>query len=75
MSPPGTRTAEIGSGAAVAVVIMAGGEASRMGGGKPLRLLGGRTLLNRAIERAQGWSTGCSLRCGQRSRSGRGLRY
>lgn len=27
-----------------------------MGGGKPLRLLGGRTLLDRAIERAQGWT-------------------
>lgn len=27
-----------------------------MGGGKPLRLLGGRTLLDRAIEQATGWS-------------------
>lgn len=27
-----------------------------MGGGKPLRLLGARTLLDRAIERARGWS-------------------
>ena len=27
-----------------------------MGGGKPLRRLGGRTLLERAIERARGWS-------------------
>jgi len=27
-----------------------------MGGGKPLRLLGGRTLLDRALDRARGWS-------------------
>lgn len=56
MSPPDTRIAEIGPGAGIAVVILAGGEASRMGGGKPLRLLGGQTLLDRAIERARGWS-------------------
>lgn len=39
-----------------AVVILAGGESRRMGGGKPLRLLGGRSLLERALERAKGWS-------------------
>lgn len=38
------------------VVILAGGEARRMGGGKPLRMLAGRTLLDRAIERAMRWS-------------------
>ena len=38
-----------------AVVILAGGVGRRMGGGKPLRRLGG-TLLERAIERARGWS-------------------
>ncbi len=38
------------------VVILAGGEGRRIGGGKPLRLLGGRTLLGRAIERARGWT-------------------
>lgn len=27
-----------------------------MGGNKPLRLLGGRTMLSRAVERAQSWS-------------------
>ena len=51
-----TKTAEIGRDAGIAVVILAGGEASRMGGGKPLRMLGGRTLPDRAIERARGWS-------------------
>ena len=39
-----------------AVLILAGGEGSRIGGGKPLRLLGGRTLLARAIEQASRWS-------------------
>lgn len=39
-----------------AVLILAGGEGSRIGGGKPLRRLGGSTLLQRAIARAQGWS-------------------
>lgn len=37
-----------------AVVILAGGEGRRIGGRKPLRRLGGRTLLERAIERARG---------------------
>ncbi len=41
---------------APAVLILAGGEARRMGGEKPLRLLGGRSLLDRAIERAETWS-------------------
>jgi molybdopterin-guanine dinucleotide biosynthesis protein A len=37
---------------AVVAVLLAGGQGSRMGGGdKPLRLLGGRTLLDRAIDR------------------------
>lgn len=39
-----------------AVLILAGGEGRRMGGGKPLRMLGGRSLLDRAIDRARGWS-------------------
>lgn len=38
------------------VVILAGGEGRRIGGGKPLRLFGGRTLLARAIELARSWS-------------------
>ena len=39
-----------------AVLILAGGEGRRIGGDKPLRLLGGRTLIDRAIERAERWS-------------------
>ncbi|MGZ8335570.1 MAG: molybdenum cofactor guanylyltransferase [Allosphingosinicella sp.] len=39
-----------------AVVILAGGEGRRISGGKPMRRLGGRTLLEWAIERAQDWS-------------------
>ena len=40
----------------LAVVILAGGELRRIGGAKPLRTLGGRTLLDRALEQARGWS-------------------
>ncbi|GGE00221.1 molybdenum cofactor guanylyltransferase [Tsuneonella deserti] len=38
------------------MVILAGGDGSRMGGAKPLRMLAGRTLLDRAIHRARSWS-------------------
>jgi len=38
------------------IVILAGGEGRRIGGGKPLRQLGGETLLDRALRRARGWS-------------------
>lgn len=38
------------------VVILAGGEGRRMGGGKPLRELGGETLVARALRKAQCWS-------------------
>lgn len=38
------------------IVILAGGESRRMGGGKPLRVLGGETLIARALRRARGWS-------------------
>lgn len=39
-----------------AVVILAGGLGRRIGGGKPLRLLGGWTLLDRALAQARQWS-------------------
>jgi molybdopterin-guanine dinucleotide biosynthesis protein A len=38
------------------IVILAGGEGSRIGGNKPQRLLGGETLLERALRRARSWS-------------------
>jgi molybdopterin-guanine dinucleotide biosynthesis protein A len=38
------------------VVILAGGESLRIGGGKPLRTLGGETLLARALAAARSWS-------------------
>lgn len=38
------------------VAILAGGEGRRIGGGKPLRLLGGQTLLGRSIAQARQWS-------------------
>lgn len=40
----------------VAVVILAGGEGRRLGGGKPLRLLGGEQLIDRAVRKARIWS-------------------
>ena len=41
----------------LAVVVLAGGEGSRLGGNKPLRELGGRSLIEIAAARASGWST------------------
>jgi molybdopterin-guanine dinucleotide biosynthesis protein A len=38
------------------IVILAGGEGRRIGGGKPDRLLGAETLLARALRRARDWS-------------------
>lgn len=40
----------------IAVVILAGGEGSRIGGGKPLRLLGGKRLIDHAEALASQWS-------------------
>lgn len=40
----------------VVAVILAGGAGSRIGGGKPLRMLNGRTLLDRASRQAGNWS-------------------
>jgi molybdopterin-guanine dinucleotide biosynthesis protein A len=41
----------------IAVAVLAGGEGSRIGGGKPLIRLGDRTLLERAYGRARSWSS------------------
>jgi len=38
------------------IVILAGGEGRRIGGRKPQKLLGGETLLDRALARARSWS-------------------
>jgi molybdopterin-guanine dinucleotide biosynthesis protein A len=38
------------------VVILAGGEASRIGGAKPLRMLGGERLIDHALRHAREWS-------------------
>ena len=44
-----------------AVVILAGGSGNRMGGGKAQRLLGGQTLLARAVHKARTWSPHIAL--------------
>ena len=40
----------------IAIVLLAGGKGSRIGGGKPTRMLGGVTLLERAVDQARKWS-------------------
>jgi molybdopterin-guanine dinucleotide biosynthesis protein A len=40
----------------VAVIILAGGDGRRIGGGKPLKMLGGERLIDRALELARNWS-------------------
>ena len=40
----------------VAVVILAGGEGRRMGGNKPLQILAGERLIDRALRQARRWS-------------------
>jgi molybdenum cofactor guanylyltransferase len=49
---------------AVAVVVLAGGHGRRIGGGKPLRLLGGEPLVDRALARAQRLSDHVALSVG-----------
>ena len=40
----------------IAVVILAGGDGNRIGGDKPLRMLGGTPLIGHALARARRWS-------------------
>ena len=47
-----------------AVVILAGGEGRRIGGGKPDRLLGDESLIDRVIARARGWSADVAVAVG-----------
>lgn len=43
--------------ATIVSAVLAGGEGSRMGGGKQHIMLGGQTLIERAYDRARGWSS------------------
>ncbi|QIK95773.1 molybdenum cofactor guanylyltransferase [Sphingomonas sp. HDW15A] len=45
----------------LALAILAGGEGRRIGGGKPVVELGSQTLLERAVERAAGWTDTVSI--------------
>lgn len=45
----------------LAVVVLAGGEGSRMGGAKPLAMLDGERLIERALRRARRWSDRVAL--------------
>lgn len=44
------------TGCDLAVAVLAGGMGSRLGGGKPLIVLGGKPLVERAFERGRSWS-------------------
>ena len=59
-----------GQDTSLAVVILAGGEGRRMGGAKPLRVLGAATLLDRAIQQAMRWSDTVVISARERSQAG-----
>lgn len=44
-----------------AVVILAGGDGSRIGGAKPLQMLSGERLIDRALRMARGWSDAVAI--------------
>lgn len=54
----------------LAVVVLAGGEGRRMGGGKPLRMLGGVTLIDRAMAQAREWSDAVAVAVREHGRLG-----
>ena len=54
----------------IPVVILAGGRGSRIGGEKPLRLLGGRTLLDRAITLGRQWSEQVAVAAREEAQTG-----
>lgn len=51
--------------AQIPVVILAGGEGRRIGGGKPERMLAGKTLLEHAIAKAGGYSSTLAISAGK----------
>jgi molybdopterin-guanine dinucleotide biosynthesis protein A len=54
----------------VAVVILAGGDSRRIGGGKPLRQMAGERLIDRALRSAQSWSTMTAISVRDRAQVG-----
>lgn len=54
----------------VVVVILAGGEGKRIGGGKPLKIYRGEPLIDRAIRRARSWSDRVAIALRDRSQLG-----
>lgn len=57
----------MGLNADIAVLILAGGDGRRLGGSKPARVLGGRTLLEHALQQAQQWSDRIAIAARHRS--------
>jgi molybdopterin-guanine dinucleotide biosynthesis protein A len=54
----------------VAVVVLAGGEGRRIGGGKPLRIFAGERLIDRAVTLARSWSDRVAIAVRDRSQVG-----
>jgi molybdopterin-guanine dinucleotide biosynthesis protein A len=54
----------------LALVVLAGGEGTRIGGAKPLRSLGGRLLIDRALEQARRWSSTIAVAVREESQVG-----
>ncbi|QPC98377.1 molybdenum cofactor guanylyltransferase [Qipengyuania soli] len=52
------------------VLVLAGGDGRRIGGGKPLRKLAGQTLLDHALRMARRWSDGRTIVAGTRHDGG-----
>jgi molybdopterin-guanine dinucleotide biosynthesis protein A len=51
----------------LAVVVLAGGEGTRIGGAKPLRWLAGQRLIDRALEASRSWSSTIAVAVRQES--------
>jgi molybdopterin-guanine dinucleotide biosynthesis protein A len=54
----------------VAVVVLAGGEGKRIGGGKPLKTFRGERLIDRAVRLARSWSDSVAIAIRDRSQVG-----
>jgi molybdopterin-guanine dinucleotide biosynthesis protein A len=55
---------------AVAVVILAGGEGRRIGGDKPLKMVGGERLIDRALRHARAWSDSVAVAVREAAQAG-----
>lgn len=54
----------------IAIVVLAGGEGKRIGGGKPLKTFRGERLIDRAVRLARSWSDSVAIAIRDRSQLG-----